>query len=158
MDTDRLNRWLTLAANIGVIAGILFLALELRQNSNLMRAQSRTEMSKSTVELLTLHINDESYVDAMYRGLRGEELTELEKEQFHRTYAAWTQHWNNVAYLHDEGHYDDAAFELQMKVVRDELEYLPGWKTFWCETREWNANPAVIEAIEGSSDGRFCGQ
>ena len=33
MNADKVNKWLTLAANIAVIAGIVFLALELNQNS-----------------------------------------------------------------------------------------------------------------------------
>ena len=32
---DRTNRWLTLAANIGVIVGLLLLVAEIRQNSNI---------------------------------------------------------------------------------------------------------------------------
>ena len=41
MNLDSANGWLTLIANIGVIAGIVFLALELRQNNDLMGAQDR---------------------------------------------------------------------------------------------------------------------
>ena len=33
MVRDRLNHWLTLGANIGVLAGIIFLALEIQQNT-----------------------------------------------------------------------------------------------------------------------------
>ncbi len=39
MDSDRLNRWLTLGANLGVLVGIIFLAAEIRQNSDLARLQ-----------------------------------------------------------------------------------------------------------------------
>jgi hypothetical protein len=39
MDSDRLNRWLSLGANIGVLVGIIFLAVEIRQNSDLARLQ-----------------------------------------------------------------------------------------------------------------------
>lgn len=39
MNSDKLNHWLTLGANIGVLAGIVFLALEIRQNSDLARLQ-----------------------------------------------------------------------------------------------------------------------
>ena len=39
MNTDRVNQWLTLGANVGVLAGIVFLALEIRQNSELARLQ-----------------------------------------------------------------------------------------------------------------------
>ena len=30
MDFDKSNRWVTLVANIGVVAGIVFLAIEMR--------------------------------------------------------------------------------------------------------------------------------
>ena len=44
MDKDRLNRWLTLGANVGVIAGIIFLGFELRQNNQLLVEQARYSM------------------------------------------------------------------------------------------------------------------
>ena len=43
MDSDRLNRWLTLGANVGVVVGIIFLAVEIRQNSELARIQLTDE-------------------------------------------------------------------------------------------------------------------
>ena len=46
MKADSVNRWLTLGANIGVLAGIVLILIELGQNADLMRAQmiqSRTD-------------------------------------------------------------------------------------------------------------------
>lgn len=42
MNTDKLNNWLTLWANVGVIAGLIFVALEIRTNteSNIIAVQS----------------------------------------------------------------------------------------------------------------------
>ena len=37
---DNLNKWLTLVANIAVMAGIVFLVIEVRQNSELVRVNS----------------------------------------------------------------------------------------------------------------------
>lgn len=156
MDTDRVNRWLTLVANAAVIAGIVFLGLELRQNTEMMRAQSRTDMSQGAIHLMTLNVNDKVYVEAMLRGFQGKALDEIEEEQLHRTLIAWTEYWDNVAYLHGVGLYDDDEFFQHMSVIRDELEYLPGWKAHWCEMRLWNASEALIEVIEGGSDGDFC--
>ena len=34
MDAKKANQWLTLVANIGVVAGIIFLAIEIRQNTD----------------------------------------------------------------------------------------------------------------------------
>ena len=47
MDTNGLNRWLTPLANVGVVAGILILVFEVRQNNELTMAQieqSRSEL------------------------------------------------------------------------------------------------------------------
>jgi len=35
---DRLNQWLALAANVGVIAGIIFLVYEIRVNTDAVRS------------------------------------------------------------------------------------------------------------------------
>ena len=48
--TDKMNRWLTLTANIGVVIGLLLLLVELRQNTEMMQAQitqSRSESAQS---------------------------------------------------------------------------------------------------------------
>ena len=39
MEPDKVNRWLTLGANIGVLIGLALVAFEIRQNSDLMRLQ-----------------------------------------------------------------------------------------------------------------------
>ena len=40
MSIDKLNSWLTLAANVGVLVGIFFLAYELQQNTNVARSSA----------------------------------------------------------------------------------------------------------------------
>lgn len=39
MKSDRLNRWLTLGANLGVLVGIILLIIELDQNQDMLQAQ-----------------------------------------------------------------------------------------------------------------------
>ena len=154
--SDQLNRWLSLAANLGVIAGIVFLVVELRQNTEMMRAQSRTEMSQDTINMLTLNVNDQEYLEVIDRGLAGEELSPLEQTQFRRTYNAWIWHWNNLAYQHRVGLYDDSEYELQIEIVRKDIDRLPGLKKHWCTNRLRNASRELIIAIEGSADSSYC--
>ena len=49
MDTDRLNRWLTLGANLGVLCGLVLLVVEINQNSELTRVQIEQSRSESYV-------------------------------------------------------------------------------------------------------------
>ena len=53
MKVEHLNRWLRLAANLGVLAGIALLVFELGQNREMMRAQTRNEVAAQIVELLS---------------------------------------------------------------------------------------------------------
>jgi len=39
MDMERLNRWITLGANVGILVGLILVGYEIRQNSDLVRAQ-----------------------------------------------------------------------------------------------------------------------
>ena len=40
MDTEKLNKWVSLLANIGVLAGIVFLGLEIRQSNRIAMASA----------------------------------------------------------------------------------------------------------------------
>ncbi len=53
MDADRVNRWLTLVANFGVLIGLFLLVFEIRQNSELMRSQIAMERTNSTREIFS---------------------------------------------------------------------------------------------------------
>ena len=58
MDTDKVNRWLTLTANLGILIGLALLIVEIRQNSELMHAQINMERTASTIETLVNAAND----------------------------------------------------------------------------------------------------
>lgn len=49
MDSDRINRWLTLTANIGVLIGLVVVIYELRQNTEMMRAQINQSRSDTAL-------------------------------------------------------------------------------------------------------------
>jgi len=53
-NTDAVNRWLTLGANIGVVIGIIFLALELQQNNELLQSQAQETQALSIQAATTL--------------------------------------------------------------------------------------------------------
>ena len=52
MRLKRLNEWLALLANLGVIAGIVFLAIEVNQNNLLMKSQTRSDIAQSITDVL----------------------------------------------------------------------------------------------------------
>ena len=51
MDSDKINKWLTLGANLGVLVGIFLLVLEINQNTLLMRAQNFNDRTSQGIDL-----------------------------------------------------------------------------------------------------------
>jgi hypothetical protein len=61
MNADKANRWLTLLANFGVVAGLVLLIFEIRQNSELVRAQIHQARADSYIDY-TLLLAESEYI------------------------------------------------------------------------------------------------
>jgi len=79
MENDRLNRWLTLGANFGVIAGILLLVFELRQNNELMGAEARYNRLIVNTENYARMAENPDFAEIWLKVLDKEELTRVEQ-------------------------------------------------------------------------------
>ena len=49
MNLDQLNKWLTLVANLGVLAGIVLVAFQLKENTDATRVQSAYALNDTTI-------------------------------------------------------------------------------------------------------------
>jgi len=155
MISEKLNSWLTLAANVGVIAGIVFLAIEIRQNSDAVRAQTKAQLAEGVTELFSVNMNDKEYASVLMRGNNLEDLTPVEQYQYFRHRSAWVHYWNNVAYQYEMGMYDESEFELQISTIRADMETFPGLKVHWCNNKD-SASKRLVESIEGDQLGEYC--
>ncbi len=106
---------ITILANFGVIAGIVFLALELRQNNQLMAAQARAfeiEMSRG-FPLDVLQNSD--VAAAITKHQSGQELTDIEETQVYfvglRVLRSWQWEWGEL----QAGMLDEATFNVAGK-------------------------------------------
>jgi hypothetical protein len=82
MKLDSLNKWLTLLANLGVVAGIIFLAIELRQNQSILEQDqrisilaARTAYNQEIQVFRQMLIQDKGMAEIWNDGLAGKELT-----------------------------------------------------------------------------------
>jgi hypothetical protein len=51
MDSEKISRWLTLAANVGVIAGLVLVAIQINQNTQITKAQIANDYFLADMEL-----------------------------------------------------------------------------------------------------------
>jgi ATP phosphoribosyltransferase regulatory subunit HisZ len=66
MNMEKLNHWLTLVANFGVIAGVVFLAYELRQNNELLEQGSRYSMLQNQKDWTQFIASNEEISNLLY--------------------------------------------------------------------------------------------
>ena len=96
MKIEPLNRWLILAANLGVLAGIILLVFELNQNRAMMPAQIRNEVAVQLIDLMSQVAIDPELADLLDRAWSGEELTRAEATQFRHRNIAMFRYFENV--------------------------------------------------------------
>ena len=100
MEFDRLNRWVTLLANIGVVAGIFFLAVETRQSNLATRIAARDSASQGHIDYMSFAVVPSILAVARIKMSRGEGLTDLESDQLRRFHAMRWRHYERVFFLH----------------------------------------------------------
>lgn len=129
MNLDSANRWLTLTANVGVLIGLIFLVLEINQNTEVARSAVDLELATMSTEFHMRVAENPGLARAYYIILHDpESLTEDEKIQLyflipsvfllmegaHRQYvrgylpeSGWTPYEGLISYL------------LESPIVRD---------------------------------------
>lgn len=84
---DKLNKWITLGANLGVIASLIFLGFQIRQSTSQMKADASFSINQSLHALNSSIYLDNSFSELYLRGCHSySNLNELEKLRF-RAYA-----------------------------------------------------------------------
>ena len=103
MNPGKLNDWLTLGANIGVMIGLLLLIVEIRQNTEMMRAQinqSRTEAAQS--EQQATYNSD--YIPAILAKVdSGQGLTDEELRRYRPYLRSFNRNMDNQLWQYNQG-------------------------------------------------------
>lgn len=144
MDLDKLNRWLTLLANFGVVAGIILLAVEIRQNQVLLEQNHETMLRDQELEILNATQREvEQFNELRAQIYTSEELSRLwlegrsgkfdgplEEYRYNQLCSAWFIA-NGLSY--------ERSIVLDRPAVRDALvdqskygiDVNPGWESCW---------------------------
>jgi hypothetical protein len=83
MKMDKLNQWLAVLANFGVVVGIIFLAMEIRTNTATNRIAIQSSFSANWVDINGGIAHDRNFAVIFEKAVAGEELDAVEHRQFH---------------------------------------------------------------------------
>lgn len=80
---DKINKWITFGANLGVIASLIFLAYQIKQNTNQMQADASFSINQSLNALNSSIYQDSSFAELYLRGCQSyNKLNKVEELRF----------------------------------------------------------------------------
>ena len=151
MNLDSTNRWLTLAANIGVMAGIIFLAFELQQNTVAIQLQAASNFQSSHSDMERSIYGNPEFAELLRKGREGEEVSDTDQLRLAVFYSGAFRQWQFHHFLHLSNALSDEVWQankaMMAKVVREDRGLLNHWRT---NTQE--LSPTFNEMFESMID------
>lgn len=135
MDVDRLNRWLALGANVGVLFGLIFLIAELNQTGEMNRGETRNQVASELLELLRDVGNNPQLAGLITKAEKGDELSDSETLQYTRHILSMLRYFENVHYQYRQGLYDEGEFSSQRDAWRKVYANSKPSVAIWCDYR-----------------------
>ncbi len=148
MTSDRLNWLLTVAANVGVVLGLGFLVVELRQNTLATQATLNIDLLAIGRENAELLLSDDELAKIVLRAEQDpESLSLLEREKF-LLFTSWRLGVWETAFMNaDEGIVADRYFEGFDAWYSELVRRGPGYQYWWNESRH-GYDPAFQEHVD----------
>ncbi len=126
MNLDRANKWLTLMANVGVLAGIIFLSLEISQSNRIAVQEAHSNLTSELGEVQSLILENQELARVMSKLAAGEELSP--EEQVQAVSYAWT-FVNQAAALYltyENGFISDTVLQRYLRAQAAQIDRFPG--------------------------------
>jgi len=149
-----MNESLSLVANLGVIAGIVFLGFELQQNNELLEAEIRTIRHDFRADDFLLPLQHPEYAQALIKQRRGEDLTEYETLIMSRSMAATIYNYQYVFTEYKLGRIESLPMAVWQEdfdgEVGSESAYFPDLRAYWETNKNRNYDPEFVKWIDGN--------
>jgi hypothetical protein len=128
MDADRFHRWLTLCANFAIIAGIIFLAMEVREARNATEMQMMDSHTDGFMSLNFSITNNSELARIFIVGLYNpDKLSDTEAIQFAMFLRAFHNQHKRSKHLNNLGLLSDSELEISTRQLA-QIYSTPGGK------------------------------
>lgn len=146
MKSVNLGQAMSILANVGVVIGIAFLAIEINQSNQLARAQTRSELSGSLTSLTQGLASDPELTALwLYGADDPDALSEIEEGRLYLSWVALFRIWENMHYQYRNGLFEDTEFEAEREVWRISVQG-PYFQRFFCRVNA-QFSPEFIQEI-----------
>ena len=124
MKISAINEGVSLIASIGVIASIVFLGLEMQQNTEMMRSQTRNSIVENQLSFYERGIENNEFAEVIAEKRLDPSLYPFESPkgfQYALFIASLLRMWENEFYQYQIGLFDSDEFEARTNTHRDQL-------------------------------------
>ena len=134
MNLDSTNRWLTLAANIGVLAGILFLAYEIQQNTVATRLEAASNFNDSFSEIELFVAGNPEFAELLARGRDGGEVSGVDQLRLTVFYNNVLRQWQFTHFQYLSDAFDEDFWQanraFMIEIVSGDIGLVNHWQNF----------------------------
>ena len=149
---EKLNQWLTLAANFGVIAGLIFLGLEIQQNTISTRMAARENATQGHIDYLGYLLDNTVLARANEKLSNNQHVDDLEDNQMRIFLQMRWRHYERVYYQYRNDLISDqewAGFEVGiMRSFRGQSDLWRMSGNVWARDKE-RLSQQFAEYVEG---------
>ena len=147
MNLDTTNRWLTLVANIGVLAGIIFLGYELQQNTVATRVEAASNFNSSFSDIELFIAGNPEFAELLTKGREGTKLNGSDQLRLWVFYNQVLRQWQFTHYQYVSDVFDEENWQAQRAFMLAVMSSDIGLLDHWRQTRS-QYNPDFNTVIE----------
>ena len=123
---DRTNRWLALVANVGVIVGIIFLAIEIQQSNRIAIAAAEIDVRNGLAAGNQAKYLDSDFAELIVRaGDADAELTPADEWRVYQYIVEGLNVWLAIETAHTNGMLPQATYGIIEDDIRFDMKRLP---------------------------------
>lgn len=147
MSVNRIGPWLRLAADVAVVAGIIFLAVEIRQNTKAVVASASTALTDQSVQFFSAGLDNQVVARALYKQGAGYELDGLEASQLMRLQYLNFRVFENAFLQYRRGYYEGTEWDRYRDIITRNFRN-PIVKAMWEQNRGVGFTPEFEREVE----------
>ena len=146
MNLDRLNQWLSLGANVGVVVGFLLMAAQLNLNTEAIRLQNRLDLNRGVTAAETAFMGETTYIAFANAVLKPSELTDEQMLQLWAYLNVGLSAAENTWIAYEAGFATEGDWEDARRLAKTFLAFKVG-QIYW-ENAKANYGAEFVEAVD----------
>ena len=148
MKKINLGQTISILANLGVVAGIVFLAYELRQNTLAIQLEAASSFQPNISQILLLLLEDDELADIVRKGTEGERLTGTEEMQLRTFYMSVLRSWQNPHYQYRTGAMESELWDALRRSLLETLRRDIGLRRYWQSSNHEEFPPEFVDFMD----------